>query len=114
MTTDARSQVELIAALHLEGLFKIGHLESVSDHGVQVTQSESVIPYSNELGSTQPRDRLALVQSLAVSAHGLSIKIDKAEVAASSRAAENVATWRTYLSEDCVLAMINDGWHFST
>jgi hypothetical protein len=33
---------------------------------------------------------------------------------ASLRAAANVATWRTYLPEDCVAAMMNDGWHLST
>jgi hypothetical protein len=30
------------------------------------------------------------------------------------RAARNVAEWRTYLPEDCVAAMINDGWHWTT
>jgi hypothetical protein len=34
--------------------------------------------------------------------------------AASLRASENVATWKTYLPEACVAAMINDGWHWST
>jgi hypothetical protein len=34
--------------------------------------------------------------------------------AASLRASENVATWKTYLPEACVAAMISDGWHWST
>jgi hypothetical protein len=77
MITEARAQVDLIAALHLEDSFKIGYLGS---------------------------------------ARGLSIKTSMARTAsnASSRAAANIAVWRTYLSEDCVAAMINDGWHFST
>jgi hypothetical protein len=29
-------------------------------------------------------------------------------------AAENVARWKTYLSEECVRAMMNAGWHWST
>jgi hypothetical protein len=34
--------------------------------------------------------------------------------AAASRAAANLAGWRTYLPENCVVAMIKDGWHRST
>jgi len=34
--------------------------------------------------------------------------------AADRRAKANVATWRTYLPEDCVVAMIEDGWDRST
>lgn len=30
------------------------------------------------------------------------------------RAARNVAEWKTYLPDDCVAAMINDGWHWTT
>jgi hypothetical protein len=32
----------------------------------------------------------------------------------SIRAASNTATWRTYLPEDCVVAMISSGWDLST
>lgn len=33
---------------------------------------------------------------------------------ALARAAENVARWKIYLSEECVRAMMNAGWHWST
>jgi len=33
---------------------------------------------------------------------------------AASRAAANIAVWRGYLPDDCVAAMIEDGWHWST
>jgi hypothetical protein len=33
---------------------------------------------------------------------------------AMARAAANIAAWRSYLPEDCVNAMINDGWQWST
>jgi len=33
---------------------------------------------------------------------------------ATFRAARNIAEWRTYLPEECVAAMINDGWHWTT
>ena len=34
--------------------------------------------------------------------------------AAMARAAENVAQWKTYLPAECVTAMMNAGWHWST
>lgn len=34
----------------------------------------------------------------------------RAEVAASVRAAENVAQWRKYLPEDCIQTMVAAGW----
>lgn len=30
-----------------------------------------------------------------------------------ARAAENIAEWRKYLPQDCVDAMVKDGWHRS-
>lgn len=30
-----------------------------------------------------------------------------------ARAAASIAEWLTYLPEDCVKAMVNDGWHWS-
>ncbi len=61
MITDARAQVDLIAARHLEDLFKVGYFGS--------TQS-----------LTARTDVAGTVSSV------------------SSRAAEKVATWRTYLT----------------
>jgi hypothetical protein len=40
-----------------------------------------------------------------------SIKRNDATIA---RAAAIIAEWMTYLSEDCVKAMVIDGWHWST
>jgi hypothetical protein len=34
--------------------------------------------------------------------------------AANARASANIAQWRSYLPEDCVIAMISAGWHWST
>jgi len=36
------------------------------------------------------------------------------EPADPERAAANIREWRTYLPEDCVERMIQDGWHWST
>jgi hypothetical protein len=34
--------------------------------------------------------------------------------AAMARAEANIAQWMTYLPEDCVRAMVDHGWHWST
>jgi hypothetical protein len=69
----------------------------------------------------QPRRRSAFTRSLAGSAPSMVLKPDLGMAgsiakinAASLRASENVATWKTYLPEACVAAMISDGWHWST
>ena len=119
MITDAPPQGDLIAALHLESLFNVG--QSVGDKRNRATCAESATHYSDEHDAVELRHRLEFIQRLADSAQGLSIKTDMAKDlsseesrAAAFRAAVNVATWRTYLPDECVVAMINDGWHRST
>lgn len=79
MITDARAQVDLIAALHLEALFKMEHLEIASDQSNPVTRSVTAIPHSTEYDSLQLRHRLAVIQTLAVRARGLTVKTDMAQ-----------------------------------
>jgi hypothetical protein len=38
----------------------------------------------------------------------------KRNAATIARAAATIAEWMTYLPEDCVKAMVRDGWHWST
>jgi hypothetical protein len=90
MTTNLTSQGDLIAELHLESLFN-----SASTH------AEPEVCSPREWDAVWLRHRLALINKLAIDAQGL-------------HAATNVADWRTYLPEDCVAAMIKDGWHRST
>jgi hypothetical protein len=121
MTTDARSQGDLIAELHLESLFNSKHLGSIGDRNNPAKYAEPAIPLPTEHDTVQLRERLAFVKRLAVRAQGLTIKtgmitagsVEKSDTAAL-RAAANVAAWRTYLPEECVAAMIKDGWHRST
>lgn len=61
MIAGARAQVDLVAALHLEALFKMGHLENASDQRNSATHSESAGPHSTEQDSLQLRHRLAVI-----------------------------------------------------
>jgi hypothetical protein len=63
----------------------------------------------------------SLVERLAARAQGLTTRTDMATAesieksdTATLRAASNIAAWRAYLSEDCVVAMVKNGWHWST
>jgi hypothetical protein len=96
MITDLRWQADLIAALQLESPFK----------------GEPMVRAANEHDVVHLRHRLELVRKWTTRAQGI-VSIDKGDSAAS-RAAANIAVWRTYLPDDCVAAMIEDGWHSST
>jgi hypothetical protein len=98
MITDARAQVDFIAALHLGALFSVKHLESANDQSNRVTRSVTAIPHSTEYHSLQLRHRLAVIQTLAIRARGLTVKTDMAQDApirrndtVSSQSPANVA-----------------------
>jgi hypothetical protein len=81
MIRDVRAQVDLIAALHLEALFKLRYLENAGDQGNRVAHVKTATLHSKEHDSVQLRHRLALIRSLAVLAQGLTIKTDMVQVA---------------------------------
>jgi hypothetical protein len=85
MIMDARAQVDLIDALHLDALFKMGHLEIASDQSNRVTRSVTAIPHSTEYDALQLRHRLAVIETLAVRARGLTVKTDMAQDASARR-----------------------------
>lgn len=96
-----RWQRHLNDRLHLERLFKSEPLGSEALH----------LPIEREIdGSAR----------LVVLLKGLGIGADVAEAstkrsdAAINRAAADIAGWMAYLPEDCVKAMVRDGWHWST
>jgi len=112
MLNDARWQRHLVAALHLEPLLKWGHKERVAGN-TRREMNESPAMYRSKEHDVDSSHRLsALLKHL-----GMSDDIVEASVRHDdptiSRAAEIIAEWMTYLPEDCVKAMVNDGWHWS-
>jgi hypothetical protein len=85
MITDARAQVDLFAARHLEALIKIGHSENASNQSNLVTRAVTAAPHSPQYDSLQLRDRLAVIQTLAVRARGLTVKTDMAQYASTRK-----------------------------
>jgi Zn-dependent M28 family amino/carboxypeptidase len=98
MITNAPPQGDSIAALHLESLFNVG--QSIRDKSAIAWNLYSAWPSVHEGYSSSPN--MAKAASSETSR------------AAAFRAAANVATWRTYLPDECVVAMIHDKWHWST
>ena len=85
MIPDARHLGDSIAALNWDFMFKPGHLATSEGARDQAHKAE--------VQKAAPMETTGI---------------------ATLRAARNVAEWRTYLPEDCVAAMINDGWHWTT
>jgi hypothetical protein len=107
MITDAQSEGDPIAALHLEVLFDSGHLGNIGDKNNLVTYAAPSIHCPNEYDVGHMRHRLVFM--------GVSTDLTKAESiekgnTAISRSAVDIAAWRTYLPEDCVVRTIKDSW----
>ena len=80
MITDAGAQIDLIATLHLETLYRTRRLSASYDSN-PVAHIESAIPPSNEHDAIQLRHRLAAMQSLSLRARGLYITPDNGDAA---------------------------------
>jgi hypothetical protein len=82
---DARAQVDLIAALHLEALFETGDVENTGNQSNLVKRSANAVAHSTEYDSLQLRHRLAVIETLAIRARGLTVKTDMARDASARR-----------------------------
>ncbi|MGD0502668.1 MAG: hypothetical protein ABSD02_07985 [Steroidobacteraceae bacterium] len=93
MLIDARWRQHLIATLQLEPLFKSQHFDGAAGGG---------------------RHRLlSLLDGLGLGSDVANASL-KRNAAVTARAATIIAEWISYLPEDCVRAMVADGWHWST
>jgi len=113
MLIDARWQRQLITALHLEPLLKWGHKEEAvaSNKRREMNAYPAMFP-SKERDIDSSHRLSVLLRRI-----GVSDDIVKASTrrndATIARAAAIISEWNTYLPEDCVKAMVNDGWHWS-
>jgi hypothetical protein len=113
MLIDARWQRHLIATLQLEPLFKSEHLDGGAGNGPRAANWHPKMHRSREREVDDRHRLLALLKGLAVGSDVVEASIKRSE-ATTVRAAAIIAEWMTYLPEDCVRAMVSDGWHWST
>jgi hypothetical protein len=112
MLTDARWQRHLVAALHLESLLKWRHKEGAAGNGQSAMNACPAMYRSKERDIDNSRRLAALLRRLGMSADVVEASVRRND-ATIARAAAIIAEWTTYLPEDCVKAMVNDGWHWS-
>ena len=112
MLIDARWQRHLVAVLHLQPLLKWGHKEGVADNKRKEMNAYPAMHFSNEHVIDDVHRLSALLRRLDVSADIIEASTRRND-ATITRAAAIIAEWITYLPEDCVKAMVNDGWHWS-
>jgi hypothetical protein len=112
MLIDARWQRHLVAALHLQPLFKWGRKEGAAGNGRSAMNAYPAMHRSKEHDIDNSRRLAALLTHLGVSADIVEASVRRND-ATIARAAATIAEWMTYLPEDCVKAMVNDGWHWS-
>ena len=113
MSNDGQSQQVVVKAGYWETLFHLPPIDIAK-------QPQGAIVHRVPDGDTQCQSAahaiktVDLVQDLnactSVAMSG-SVKRNGARLA---HAAENVAGWKKYLPEECVRAMMNAGWHWST
>jgi hypothetical protein len=113
MLIDARWQRHLIATLQLEPPFKSEHLDGGAGNGPRAANWHPKMHRSRERKVDDSHRLLALLKGLAVGSDVVEASIKRNE-ATTARAAAIIAEWVTYLPEDCVRAMVSDGWHWST
>ena len=113
MLIDARWQRHLIATLQLEPLFESAHLDGGASNGRALANRHVMRLHTREREVGDSTRLVALLRGLGVGSDVVEASIRRND-AIVARAAEIIAEWTTYLPEDCVKAMVSDGWHSST
>jgi hypothetical protein len=113
MSNDAQSQQVLVERANWKT-----HFQSPCTEVAKQSQGQNVgrapIGYRQSPQTVYVRDPADLAQGVTVCTSVAMNGSVKRNGAAMALAAENVARWKTYLQEDCVRAMMNAGWHWST
>ena len=113
MLIDARWQQHLIATLQLGPLNKSEHLDGVAGSGRGRSNGHTVMQRPRAREVDDSTRLVALLKGLGVGSEVVEASIRR-NAAAIARAVAIIAEWTTYLPEDCVKAMVRDGWHWST
>jgi hypothetical protein len=113
MTNEAQRRQALIDVLNWEPLFGTPR--------IRTEEARQGAPISRTLDSRSERPNMVRTNqrpgfrhdSLANTSVAMNGSVKRND-AAMARAATIIAQWKTYLPEDCVKAMMADGWHWST
>ena len=108
-----RSMMELIAEFHLEPWFEahLGGATAVTRRG---SRGDPAFRYPKKSAISSAQELAVLLRQLGVRADTPALRCFALVDGATARAAESIAAWMNYLPQDCVEAMVRDGWHWST
>jgi hypothetical protein len=113
MTNDAQSQLDPIASHNWEPQFNALTVR-IKEKRRDVTIGGALDGYAQSHQAEYVRKPIDFVQSSTANTSVAMNGSVKRNGAGMARAAENIARWKTYLPEECVRAMMNAGWHWST
>jgi hypothetical protein len=113
MSNDAQSQPVLIKTLNGEPLFDSLPID-ITEKRQDLTIGCTLDGYAQSRKAVYVRKPMDSVHRSTANTSVAMNGLVKRNGAGLARAAENVARWKTYLPEECVRAMMNAGWHWST
>jgi hypothetical protein len=104
---------ELIAELHVEPLFNTPPA-GMNAKARSVQWADPAIARSKKTAVNSSQELAALLQHVGVRADSPATQCYAHVDGATARAVATISEWITYLPENCVRAMVGDGWHWST
>jgi hypothetical protein len=113
MTNDAQSQLDPFATPSWEPRFNPLPIH-IKEERQDMTIGHALDGYAQRHQAVYVRSPIDFVQGSTANASVAMNGSVKRNGAGMARAAENIARWKTYLPEECVRAMMNAGWHWST
>ena len=104
----AQQQRDLIAALHLESLFKAANFLGLGE------RSRHVAVAADTLVPDRAGQLADLIRHLDLPPDTAASPCLAQSDAAVARALESIEAWMTYLPANCVKSMVHDGWQWTT
>ena len=107
-----RSWTGLITELRLVPVFR-AHFAGTGA-GDRMSIGDLATGHSRTSAVESARELASLLRQLGVRADSPALLCFAHVDGATARAVDSIVDWMNYLPEDCVKAMVSDGWHWST
>lgn len=99
---------------HAQRQIDRAQLGGLDANGAFANNHDSVVGRSKERETEADQQLYELLEYLGVGADIGATRGFWHVQGAPARAVANIKDWMTYLPENCVAAMVNDGWHWTT
>ncbi len=109
MKTDTQLQQDVIAELNWEPSVDAAQIGVEVKDGI-VTLAGRVSSYAEKWNAERAAQRVSGVKALAIELDVTLLGLGKRTDADIARSVENVLQWKTFLSNDAIKVMVEDGW----